>query len=116
MAAIATRLREGLLASSNLDRAADVASHLINTVNDELNGRADPTHKGRLTVGESLIARALVARGVLVVAGDWWAEIAQADGRGAPTPEYHKALRTLLDDLPAELGDVVIDTRTGRER
>lgn len=116
MAAIAERLRDGLLEAADLSLAADVASHLINTVNDELNGRADPSHRGRLTVAESLVARALIARGILIVAGDWWAELAQDGGRGAPAPEYHKALRTILDDLPAELGDGLIDTRTGKER
>lgn len=114
--AAARVLREGLLEAAELGRASAHAAELTNRINDYLNERSDPAHPERLTVAESLVTRALVARGVLQVAGDWWAELGQAHGGAAPTPEYHAALRSIVEDLPPELRDGMIDTRTGEER
>lgn len=85
-------LREGLLASADVEIAYQLAQVFSDNVNEQLNGLAD---RKEVTVATSLLARALTARAVLLVAGDWWSDF----GNG-PKPAYHGALRTFLDEPP----------------
>lgn len=100
-------LRERLLEAADVGAAAERAADIVNRINDELNEASD---RREITVADSLVCRALLARGVLIMAADWWAELDPY-----PAPLYHKAIRSLVDDLPAELDDGMIDTRTGKE-
>jgi hypothetical protein len=85
-------LRDGLEASADLEQAYQLAQSISDDVNARLNALAD---REEATVATSLMARALTARALLLVAGDWWAML----GSGPPEA-YRAALRTFIDVAP----------------
>jgi inorganic triphosphatase YgiF len=85
-------LRDGLLTSADVARAYALAQEISDDVNAKLNALAD---RREASVATSLLARALTARALLLVAGDWWASM----GSG-PRPAYHAALRSFVDHAP----------------
>jgi hypothetical protein len=90
-------LRDGLLASADVERAYALAQEISDDVNAKLNALAD---RREATIATSLLARALTARALLLVAGDWWASM----GSGPP-PAYHAALRSFVDHAPPDYQD-----------
>jgi hypothetical protein len=90
-------LRDGLEASADVELAYSIAQLFSDNLNEQLNGLAD---RQEATVSTSLLARALTARAVLLVAGDWWASLGQGPG-----PAYHAALRSFVDQAPAGYAD-----------
>lgn len=90
-------LRDGLEASADVEQAYSLAQSISDDVNARLNELAD---RQEATVATSLLARALTARALLLVAGDWWASM----GNG-PGPAYHAALRSFIDQAPANYAD-----------
>lgn len=97
----AQELREFLLDQADLAAASSAAGDIANQVNDLLNARAD---RRELTVASSLLARALIARAVIAIAAAWWADVMTH-----PEPETFRALRTIVDELPAELDGYVLE-------
>lgn len=102
----AWRLRQELLAAADVGHAAEWAEDLVNLVNERLNEAGTPEHPRAVNSATSLLARALVANGLLVVARCWWADI----GKG-PQLAYDEALKSFLDELPPGLAGESIDTR-----
>jgi hypothetical protein len=90
-------LRDGLETSADVDQAYQLAQVISDEVNARLNKLAD---RKELTVATSLLVRALTARALLLVAGDWWADMGQGPG-----PAYHAALRSFVDQAPAGYAD-----------
>lgn len=92
--AVIAALRHGLLDMADVEKAYELARAFAEGINTALNAAADSKDVDMAT---SLLARAIAARAVLIVAGDWWAS------SGSPiTPPscYHKALRSFLDRAP----------------
>jgi hypothetical protein len=90
-------LRDGLETSADVDQAYQLAQVISDEVNARLNKLAD---RKELTVATSLLVRAFTARALLLVAGDWWADMGQGPG-----PAYHAALRSFVDQAPAGYAD-----------
>lgn len=88
--------REYLLGIADLGTAAKWGGRVPNEVNDRLNEAANPEHPEAMMVPTQLVARALIARGILNVAADWWASLP-----GQPPREVCLAtLQSILDELP----------------
>lgn len=90
-------LRDGLEESADVELAYSLAQAFSDNVNEQLNALAK---RQEATIATSLLARALTARAVLLVAGDWWASM----GHG-PGPAYHAALRSFVDQGPTGYAD-----------
>jgi hypothetical protein len=93
----------GMPADSELI-ALQMSETLVNSINDVIN-------EAKVTVGVSLLTRALLARSIIAVASDWWADVAKA-----PTQETHKALMGIVTDPPARFDAIITNTETGSER
>lgn len=86
-------VRAGLLASADVARAYELAQSISDDVNEQLNELAE---RRELTVATSLLARAITARALLIVAGDWWQSL-------SPCPAaafFADALRSFVDEAP----------------
>ena len=100
----AALLRANVLRQADVDEALQQANLLIGQVNDVLNASG-------VDAATSLTARALVARGVLIVAGDWYADLT-----GAPKEATRGAIRSLADNPPVGVaGESFIDASIARE-
>lgn len=82
-------LRDGLVAQADVEMAYALAQTFSDNVNEQLNACSE---RREATAATSLLARALTARALLIVAGDWWASM----GSG-PGPAYRAAIRTFID-------------------
>lgn len=67
-----------------------------NEVNQRLNEAAVPDHPDAMMVPAQLVARALIARGILNVAADWWASIPGQPCRAMCL----SVLTSLVEELP----------------
>jgi hypothetical protein len=94
ISAIAAELRAYLLSVADIDAVLEATNSAIERVNSHLNDRAD---RRQLTEASSLLARALIANGVLKVAAAWWSD------QGAHPDAAGEALRSFLDDMPPQL-------------
>lgn len=95
--------REELLAAADRDCALEISNELVNHVNDRLNALGVPP-------ATSLLARALISRAVLEVAGLWWADMVRA-----PAPVTIAALRSIVDDPPPWIATHTFNIETGQE-
>jgi hypothetical protein len=96
---VVQHIREHLLAATNMGSARVWGERMPNEVNDRLNQAIIPGAEHPLNFASSLVARALIARGILHVAADWWASLP-----GSPCRAMCLAvLQNLVDELPEEL-------------
>lgn len=86
------KFREKLMGGANIDAAVGIATVVTQAVNTMCN-------KANVPPMTSLLARALIAKGVEAVAAEWWAEMDEA----LPLPVSYKAVRSFIDDTPAEI-------------
>jgi hypothetical protein len=96
-AAVHAGLRDAIEKEADVGMAYSIAQTFSDNVNELVNALAD---RKDASVATSLLARALTARALLLVAGDWWASM----GSG-PGPAYHAALRSFIDQAPAGYAD-----------
>jgi hypothetical protein len=94
ISAIAAELRAYLLSVADIDVVIESANGAIEWVNAALNHRAD---RRKLSAASSLLARVLIAHGLLRVATAWWTDM------GADRDAALAALRSFLDDMPPQL-------------
>lgn len=102
LSAAAASLRERILADADHNQAGLVANVILDQAFDAFNA-------ANTTVGTSFLARALVLRGLMHVAGLWLNDVTEV-----PTPECFAAMRSLVDDPPPGFEGTCWNEKTGQ--
>lgn len=96
---LAENLRKELNIAADVMVAGLHAEEIVNLIGYKLKELADPKQSRGANVATQLLTRALIARGMLAIGAEWWANIRKDEN----TAKYHEALRSFLDRMPDEL-------------
>ena len=87
---VEAELRAHLIDRAELLISAMLAEEICNMVNDKLNDMG-------VTIATSLMARALIAHGIVETASHWWSQ--STDPRATP-PATTAVMRSFVTDIP----------------